>query len=144
MFKGTPLIWCPTAAGHNVEPIKLYVICVILIYLFCWLREGLGMGNFLEKKVIDHESWAGFDGWAVSHFMFWGLLGWLYPNHPGAALVLSVAWEGIEWALGEYTSDDWYGRFTTDPFFNIAGYLLGSASRNTLRPPTHPMFRPAG
>ena len=96
-------------------------------------------------------SCVGFDGWGL-HLLFWTFIGFWFPGHELQALFVSLAWETFEDVLGrnhfevggkriqtightdsdcKYTDDAegnyWYGRFTTDTFFNLAGYILGTA-----------------
>ena len=128
----------------------LFIVLVIIIY-GAVLRKT-GGADVLERKVIDDPAVANFDGWAGTHVIFWAFLGFLYPGKYVQALTVSLLWEGIEDFLGRnrmtvggsrlqlvgatddtgQTEDDneafWYGRYTTDPFFNMTGYILGSAA----------------
>lgn len=98
------------------------------------------------------------DWWSVSHFLFFGLLAFLYPSHIGELFVISVLWEVIEDGLAPTNSkqlidctkkydnswqetfkvmwcdhaarekDYWYGKWD-DIFFNSMGIILGYAVR---------------
>ena len=138
--------------GVKVPCVAIYIVVVIVIVAYGYYLRTTGTKDVLEKKVIDHPSCPGFDGWAVTHFLSFGLLGFLYPGHYVQFLVASFVWEGIEHLLGTHQleisgkrlqligdQDEegkstgkkdawWYGRFTTDPCFNMAGYILGSAA----------------
>lgn len=151
--------------GVKIPCVVFYIIAVILIFAYGAYIRASGTPDILEKKVIDHPSCPGFDGWGVLHFFFFGVIGLFYPGHHFQALLISFVWEGIEHVLGQtkitvggsrlqlvgdqdeegrYTGDDekyWYGRFISDPLFNIAGYILGSEVSKRYWPNTHE-FRP--
>lgn len=152
--------------GVRIPCVAFYIVAIILIFAYGGFRRRTGTKDFLEDKIIDHPSCPGFDGWAVAHFLFFGILGFLYPGHYLQCLIVSLGWEAFEHMLGTHkikmsgvrlqlmgatdsegnpvdaSSDDegendwWYGRFTTDSFFNMAGYTLGSELGQKLWPPT--------
>lgn len=147
--------------GIKIPCVALYIIVVLIIFAYGAYIRASGAPDILEKKVIDHPSCPGFDGWGVTHFLFFGVLGLFYPGHYVQVLLISVFWESIEHLLGQtkimvggsrlqlvgdqdkegrYTGDDenfWYGRFVTDPAFNMAGYILGSEIAKKYWPNTH-------
>ncbi len=138
--------------GVKIPCVAIYIIAVLAIVVYGIVIRKRKIKDVLEKKVIDHPSCVGFDGWAVTHLMFFMMLGVLYPGKYVQCLVVSLGWEGIEHLLGtnkiemsgkrlqligDQDADGnpippkdeqwWYGRFTTDPMFNMAGYIIGSA-----------------
>ena len=150
--------------GVKVPCVALLIVCVMFIFAYGYYRRQTGTLDFLEKKIVDSPSFPGFDGWAVTHTLFFGFLGFLYPGHHVQALVASVAWEGFESVLGAnkitmsgvrlqligatdadgrpIDPDDegeggnawWYGR-SSDVLFNLTGYIVGSALGMRLWPP---------
>lgn len=144
-----------TVRGVRVPAVAFYVVAVMAIVLYGRHIRRHRKRDVLERKIIDHPSCPGFDGWALTHLFFFGVLGLFYPGHYLQALVVSVGWEGVEHALGscplevsgrrlQLVGDQdedgnpivpaageepryWYGRFVTDPAFNLAGYIIGSA-----------------
>lgn len=141
-----------TIGGVRIPCVAIYVIVVFAIVLYGHYLRKTETKDILERKIIDHPSCPGFDGWACSHFLLFGLLGFLFPGHHVQALVVSLGWEGVEHFLGtnnlEFSGkrlqligdqdEDgrpiksekpayWYGRFVTDNSFNLSGYILGSA-----------------
>lgn len=149
--------------GRKVPCVALYIVAVLAIVVYGMYIRKRKIKDVLEKKIVDHPSCPGFDGWAVTHFLFFLALGVLYPGHYVQCLAVSVGWEGVEHLLGTNNvkmsgkrlqligdqdadgnpvapKDDgggeawWYGRFVTDPAFNMAGYILGSAFANRFWP----------
>jgi hypothetical protein len=135
--------------------VAIYVVAVLAIILYGYYLRATETKDILETKIIDHPSCPGFDGWASLHFILFGLIGFLYPNHHVQALAVSLGWEGIEHLLGttniemsgkrlQLIGDQdeegrpikgkkdsyWYGRFVTDNSFNVSAYILGSAAAN--------------
>lgn len=136
-------------------PCYVWLLLVVLaIIVYGWVLRRLGAADVLERKVIDDPAVHNFDGWAGTHFLFWAFLGFLYPGHHVQALAASLGWEAVEDRLGrsnltvggrrlQLVGDTdaagapaapgakpafWYGRYVTDTFFNLAGYILGSAA----------------
>lgn len=136
--------------GVKIPCVTFYIVAVILIFAYGAYHRKTKTRDVLETKIIDHPSCPGFDGWAVTHMLFWALLGFIYPGRYFQCLVVSMLWESFEHAMGttklalsgkrlqvvgatdEYGNpiEDkdafWYGRFVSDPFFNLMGYILGS------------------
>ena len=143
--------------GRSVIPcFVFYIIAVILIILYGVYTRLTKRPDVFERKVVDDPACIGFDGWGGLHFIFWLMLGWFFPGHHTQVLLISVVWEGIEDFLGRHevqvngkrlqlmgaqdedgapiavdegeTGMRWYGRYLSDPAFNMAGYILGSAA----------------
>ena len=141
--------------GLRVPCVVILLVVVLAIFAYGYLLRRLGHPDVLERPVIDDPAWVGFDGWGATHLFLWCFLGWWYPGHSVQALVVALLWEGFEDTLGrsrltvggsrlqlvgavdettgerledsEQDSMRWYGRFTTDSFFNLAGYTIGAA-----------------
>jgi len=79
------------------------------------------------------------DGWGIAHFIFYGMLGYLFPSHWVFITVLGVMWELVEMMFKEhpfylskcsYDTDAskkegwWYGRWE-DIIMNSLGLSLG-------------------
>jgi hypothetical protein len=150
--------------GIRVPAYAILIVAVIVIFLYGYAIRHFGVRDALEKKVVDDPSVHNFDGWATTHFFFWAFLGFWFPNHYVQALGISLAWEGFEDVMGrgwftlggrrlavigatdedgKYVGDQqksaaeaeyWYGRYVTDTFFNLAGYIVGSALANRYWP----------
>jgi hypothetical protein len=107
------------------------------------------MGNSDKKPSADpltyspvSPPWNKFlDGWGVSHFFFYGLLGYLFPRRWVFIIVCGIIWELVEHVFGahplirsymaecNYLNTDgsvrwWYGRWE-DIVMNTLGMILG-------------------
>jgi len=136
--------------GVTIPSVALYVVAVIAIVLYGFILRATKTRDFLGKTIFNHPLLQNFDGWSVTHFLFFGLLGVLYPGRPLQFLIVGAGWEVIETLLGQYKfgmtgsrlqligeqDDDgnltgnedayWYGK-ESDIVVDMAGYCLGSA-----------------
>ena len=132
----------------------LYIIvCVIIIFAYGRFR-CLNIDNFTDplENGITNTS---IDGWSFTHFAFYMLIGYKYPNTFVLTLILGILWELFETYIGIYepkifknwgfcegknmlseshemkniTKSWWYGK-VSDPVINIIGFSLGSYFSN--------------
>lgn len=139
--------------GTRVSSVAFYVAIIIVIFAYGFYVRKTGAPDVLERRVTKDPAWDNCDGWAMTHLFFWAFLGFWFPDHHLQALGASLGWEAVEDFLGrthitvggsrlqtightdddtcQYTNDAegkyWYGRYVTDTFFNLAGYIVGSA-----------------
>jgi hypothetical protein len=138
--------------GLKVPCVAIFIVVVLVIILYgCFLRKTRAR-DVLAKRLFDHPVCQEIDGWSVSHLVFFGLLGFLYPGHHLQFLAVGVFWEGVETALGQnvlkvrgarlqligdqdeagFSTDEgegeayWYGK-GSDIIMNNLGYAVGSA-----------------
>ena len=118
--------------------------CVIAIILYGTFRCKVKTGSFtdpLTKSITPSPFDKYLDGWGISHFLFFALLGYLYP-YPTTILyswILGVLWELLEFYAKDHpfyiskcnytiTTDAgtgwWYGRWE-DIMMNSLGLLIG-------------------
>jgi hypothetical protein len=102
----------------------------------------------LEKQIIF-----GLDGWSATHFVFFMIMGYLYPNTIIQTTSRGILWELFEhlygkhrpgWLGGYGDCNDlatykeeqnwWYGKWT-DIVCNTAGFLVGRGSAGGSAPP---------
>jgi hypothetical protein len=137
--------------GVRVYSVVFLIVVVLIIVAYGFFIRKTGHPDVLERNVTDNPSIQNLDGWAATHLLFWGFMGFWFPRHYFQALVASLAWEGFEDTLGrvkftvggkrlqlvgatdsetfESAADDeafWYGRYTTDTAYNLIGYIIGS------------------
>jgi len=137
--------------GIRIPCFVFYIVAIIAIFAYGYLLRKMSYPDVLEREVTSNPAWTNCDGWAMIHLFFWTFLGLWYPGRYGQVLIVSLVWEGFEDFLGRTKitvggsrlqlvgeTDDatkapvegenfWFGRYTTDSFFNLAGYIVGSA-----------------
>ena len=139
-----------TIGGYRVPCVALYIVVVIVIILYGYFLRKTKTQDILAKRIYHHPICQEIDGWSISHLVFFGLLGVLYPGQHLQFLVVGIVWEVIESALGqnnievsgkrlqligeqdeEGNSTDkpdayWYGK-ESDIVMDVVGYAIGSA-----------------
>jgi hypothetical protein len=134
--------------GVLIPSVAFYVVAVLAIIAYGHILRSSGSKDFLAKQFRRDLD---FDGWSVSHFLFFGFLGLMYPNRHLQFFTVGVGWELVETGLGQnavklsgkrlqligeqdgdgfHTGDQdayWYGK-VSDIVANMAGYCLGSAA----------------
>lgn len=105
----------------------VFVIVAAIIYFYSnWIRSK-GMKDPLNYQFIRGGPNTRLDGWRITHFVFYTILGYFFPNCWKFALLISVSWEIIEMGMSS-VRDDWQGN-VTDIFVNMAGFFLGREIR---------------
>ena len=139
-----------TIGGVTVPCVALYIVIILVIILYGYFLRRTKTQDFLARRIYHHPVCQEIDGWSITHFLFFGLLGVLYPGHYLQFFVVGVLWEVIETGLGQNriefsgkrlqlvgeqddegnsTGDEsayWYGK-ESDIIMDVAGYVLGSA-----------------
>lgn len=104
------------------------------------------------KDPLETQLFLGLDGWSATHFCFFFVLGYFFPNTFIFSMAVGISWELFEhyygkerpgWLGGYGDCDDlatdrtegnwWYGKWT-DIVCNSTGFLLGAS-------PHTPLFR---
>ena len=125
---------------NNYKVIIIAFICFLVICLYGKYRcDNPDYHDPLMKQLGVFD----LDGWSITHFAFFALLGYLYPDTFWVAMALGVSWEVFEHFLGKnrpgilggfgdcITTDPsvegpwWFGRIS-DIIMNMAGFLFGA------------------
>jgi hypothetical protein len=146
--------------GVRIPCFVFLIVVVIVIFAYGYFIRKTGAPDVLERFVTEDPAVQNCDGWAMTHLFFWGFLGFWFPGRYLQALGVGLLWEAVEDVLGRthitvggsrlqtigHTDDDtcaytddsegnwWYGRFVTDSFYNLTGYIVGSALAKHLWP----------
>lgn len=127
----------------------MVVVAIMIGLYWVYLRKTYGekMANndLMNEKIIDLPwlenccSW-----WPISHFIFYAILGFLFPNCAVIILGLGILWEVLEVIFGklvvgsqwkrqalreddgsiEYSQNWWAGSFK-DIIMNTGGFFVG-------------------
>ena len=104
--------------------------------------------DILEFSLFKGSKKYGLDGWSVSHYLFFSILGYLYPNTLLPTMALGSVWELFETYVGIYqpkiingfgfcnspTAENgkkiwWYGKWT-DIIVNFLGFITGKTIKH--------------
>jgi hypothetical protein len=113
------------------------IVCIIIIFIYGKLRCKYQFKDPLQYKIPIWD----LDGWSVSHLIFYGFIGYLYPDYLITVMICGILWEIFEFCYGYYkpnylkifdnciTTDQkekwWYGKFS-DLIVNLLGFIVGS------------------
>lgn len=131
----------------NLYYFIIFFICVYTIYMLSAYRCKVGeisilepnenKDNFFKKYKLTQY---GIDTWSVIHFLFYGFVGYLYPQTLILTMILGILWEIFEFYVGKnkpsilknigFCSTDgkekiwWYGKIS-DIIVNYIGFIIG-------------------
>ena len=138
----------------DYESKKTALIVTIIVILFILLGhvhpKEIQAKLKVELFTVDKFS---VDWWSISHFLYFGLFGYLFPTYLGELFIIGIVWEILEDCLSakqttqmidcskKYTGirkhfhhfscnlmarndDYWYGK-SSDIFFNSMGLIIG-------------------
>lgn len=155
--------------GVAVPCVVVYIVCVLAIILYGHFLRRTKTKDVLARRLFHHPVCQDIDGWSVSHLLFFGLLGLLYPGHHLQFLLVGAFWEVVETALGQNRFElsgrriqligeqdaeggstgkadaYWYGK-ESDIIMDVFGYAIGSSLAERYWPnrKTAPAGRSAG
>lgn len=136
--------------GITIPCIVTYIICVIVIVVYGHYIRQTNSKDHLARRIYHHPICQEIDGWSISHLLFFGLLGVLFPGHHLQFFLVGVGWEVVETCLGQNelkvngkrlqligdqdaegnpTGKEeafWYGK-ESDIIMDVLGYCVGSA-----------------
>jgi len=136
--------------GVTVPCMALYIVCVIVIVAYGYFIRQAEVQDHLARRIFHHPVCQDIDGWSVTHFLFFGLLGVFFPDHHLQFFLVGAGWEAVETVLGQNRlevsgrrlqlvgdqdeegkptgKDDayWYGK-ESDIVVDALGYCIGSA-----------------
>jgi hypothetical protein len=136
--------------GITVPCVAFYIVCVLIIITYGYFIRRTKTQDHLARRIFHHPICQDIDGWSMTHLLFFGLLGVLFPGHHLQFLLIGIGWEVIETALGQNKielsgkrlqlvgdqdedgnstgKEDayWYGK-ESDIIVDLLGYCIGSA-----------------
>lgn len=133
-----------------------YAICVVLVIValifICFGHIYREQVQLALKREFFRFPECSIDYWSLSHFLLFGIFGFLIPGYPLSFFVMGTGFEIVEDCLSSdkttqlvdctnkankadnllcrfsINDDYWYCNMT-DPFVNLVGYITGSAIR---------------
>ena len=114
--------------------IRCYITLIIVACIIgCYGRLRFSVPNFkdpLQTKLPGTP----IDGWVISHFVMYAILGHLYPSKLPLLFCIGVGWEIIEFWLDSISRECdgvtgickqfWYGQWL-DIWVNFVGLITG-------------------
>ena len=118
--------------------ITIIIVCVATIFIYGKYR----CDHKDYKDPLQFHIYGDLDGWSLTHFTFYFLLGYFFPNYVYYSFILGVLWELFEDYSGKYEPKIldgwgfcsvhtdrqdgkwWYGK-TTDILMNTLGLYVG-------------------
>lgn len=153
-----------SASTSHLQPFHIRVGLILTVVTISFIVLGhyypAQIQAMLKRPLFTLPS-ATVDWWSASHFFFFGILAFLYPNCACELFIISIAWEVIEDGLAPSHSkqlvdcdksysnswmetfksvwcehlardkDYWYGKWD-DVFFNSMGILVGVGLRKAM------------
>lgn len=136
-----------TINGYNIHVGTILIICVVLIFVYGYFLRATKTKDILAKEWYNDPVFSNIDGWSFTHFLFFMVLGYIYPGHYKEAILVGVGWEVFESTLGQnqikisgkriqmvgsqsdgvYDENDnayWYGK-GSDIIMDLLGYIVG-------------------
>lgn len=138
------------------------VICAILVYAVFmavrWPDKSRTSVDFLNHKVVDFDYFMSncCSMWPITHFVFFFILGLLFPNCDVPIIIAGVLWEGAEETIAIIANsqntrhvvttgagsiqyrDNWWAGNMQDIIFNTVGFYCGKLISKTFGTPHVP------
>jgi hypothetical protein len=120
-----------------------YILVLLMPFCFIFPYGKYRCDNKSFKDPLETHLILGLDGWSASHFLFFILVGYLFPKTFFLSMTMGILWELFEhyygkerpgWLGGYGDCNDlatdreegnwWYGKWT-DIVCNSAGFIAG-------------------
>ena len=125
-------------------------IAPIIVFFYGWYRCShiKEHKDILEFSLLKNSKKYGVDGWLLSHYLFFVMMGFIYPNTLRISVIMGLLWEAFEWYCGVYKPKClegigfckspsgakkrgkvwWYWKWQ-DPIANTLGFITGKYIR---------------
>ena len=121
-------------------------IAPMIVFFYGWYRCKYitKHKDILEFSLLKNSKKYGVDGWLLSHYLFFVMMGYIFPNTLRISVISGLIWEIFEWYCGEYKPKClegvgfckspsgsknrgkvwWYWKWQ-DPIANTLGFMTG-------------------
>ncbi len=122
-------------------PIVWGVVALPVLFIFPYGRYRSLHPTFIDP-LMTKIGFMDLDGWSISHFCWYGMMGYVFPTRTIEVLGAGAIWEAIEWFLGKtrpaimggfgdcpnnintrHNDKWWYGR-SSDLIVNALGFFI--------------------
>lgn len=137
--------------GDIIEkvPLKYWLvgsIAPIMVFFYGWYRCShiKEHKDILEFSLLKNSKKYGVDGWLLSHYLYFMMMGYIFPNALRISVIMGLLWEVFEWYCGVYKPKClegigfckspsgsrnrgkvwWYWKWQ-DPIANTLGFITG-------------------
>ena len=123
-----------------LETVSSLVVQIPVLFIFSYGQYRSQNPTYIDPLMLGIGV-GDLDGWSITHFCWFGLMGYLFPTKAIEVLGMGAVWEGTEWCLGEVRpavmggfgdcpnninakrhEKWWYGRFS-DLIINTLGFF---------------------
>jgi len=127
----------------NVHSRNVIVICLLCFIIICLYGRFRCQHPDFQDPLMKQFHLYDLDGWSLSHFLFFMMIGYMYPDKFYLSVLLGIIWElfesfygkkrpGFLGGFGDCATTDpnvesgawWYGRLS-DIICNVVGLLVG-------------------
>ena len=133
--------------NNNYKVLLLAAVCFLVI---CFYGQYRCNNPDYHDPLMQKLGILDLDGWSITHFAFFALLGYLYPDTFWLSMGLGISWEAFEHILGKnrpailggfgdcVTTDPgiqgswWFGR-VSDILMNLIGFIFGAWLRSQVK-----------
>ena len=101
----------------------MIIIALIIFVYFKYHKQGkMFFDTILYKTDAPRDN---ITFWKISHFLFYMILGYFFPEEWWVAIAIGVFWEVFELVAGRCTGDKWWHGTASDIVVNIFGFATG-------------------
>jgi phosphatidylserine decarboxylase len=126
--------------------LMLGLLAPAIVFFYGWYRcKNIATHkDILEFSLFKESNKYGVDGWLLSHYLFFTLIGFVYPDTMRLSVLAGIMWELFEWYCGVYKPKClegfgfcaspsgskknekvwWYWKWQ-DPIANLLGFMTG-------------------
>lgn len=102
----------------------VHLVIVIIIAIYGLLIINGVVKDRLLNSLFGKNRFL-ITGWSVTHFIWFTLIGYLFPNCMFEAMMFGLMWELIEIGMNVFNTDTYYYGCYEDILFNFIGFIFG-------------------
>lgn len=133
----------PGGSVSNCNQYYVFVVIMVvsMIGYYVFLMSSTGKyspphRDVLNTSILDTGCFGKMSWWPISHFVFYFILGLVFPDCDAIVIIGGMVWEVIEAILGKTVPNvpstggdvqyaQWWSMSLTDVWMNVFGYYTG-------------------